>query len=695
MQKYTSSVASLVILTMLLASSSLRAQTWNAITGGNWNDTTKWSTGVPPVEGSTTAVTFTPGTVAASFSATIDDTTAGGANSPFDLNTLTLNGASDNDSTLETVTINGTGHSLNFTGTAGTNVITYNVGNTATTLLKYTLNSVTTNTTLSITGTGGTGGSAPNTNMLRIVALGGTGSVSKTGTGRLELTGALTFTGGLSIDNGRLTLDTGTQTWSGGTAISGGTFIAGQNMSAGSGTITLSGGTLTYTNTTSGTTRSVANSLSFAGNMRFLDSSIQGGAILGLTGAADLGGTVRTIQTDATTGAISTQTAQMSGVISNGGIIKSGTGALRLANAANTYTGDTTVRLGTLVVAANAPDGANGALGNSTNPVQLGDGTSGTGVNDDINLMINTAGVTVGRQISVNNTGDTIAIGGTNTTGTVTYSNTITLNKAVTVTSGAGGTTVVSGQITDTPGTSAVVINGTQTGAGAGTGVVNFTATGGNSYGGGTTVQRGTFLVNNVTGSGTGSGNVTVQSTAILGGSGRIGGQVNLQNGSRLSPGNSPGVLTVNNNVVLETGSAVTLELIANTESGRGTNFDGVDITSGNLTIQSGVTADIVFNLAGSTVDFSNSFWANNRNWLIFDNVNAPSGMFGTVNLTADSTGALFGTGQTLGGTLGFSTVGNDVFLVYTAVPEPSTCLLIAAGLMFLVTRRKSRQFMA
>jgi len=86
------------------------------------------------------------------------------------------------------------------------------------------------------------------------------------------------------------------------------------------------------------------------------------------------------------------------------------------------------------------------------------------------------------------------------------------------------------------------------------TGAGNFALAGANDYGGGTFVEgRGILFVNNVTGSGTGSGAVQVNSS-VLGGNGIISGPVIIGNGvpsaARLMPGRNdrnPGVLTIAN----------------------------------------------------------------------------------------------------------------------------------------------------
>src|SRR5438552_15167436 len=82
---------------------------------------------------------------------------------------------------------------------------------------------------------------------------------------------------------------------------------------------------------------------------------------------------------------------------------------------------------------------------------------------------------------------------------------------------------------------------------------------GANLYQNGTTVSGGTLLVNNTSGSGTGSGGVTVQSGGTLGGKGAISGSVTVQSGAVLSPGASTGRLTIGGALTL--GGTTLMEL--------------------------------------------------------------------------------------------------------------------------------------
>ena len=85
------------------------------------------------------------------------------------------------------------------------------------------------------------------------------------------------------------------------------------------------------------------------------------------------------------------------------------------------------------------------------------------------------------------------------------------------------------------------------------TGTGSLALSGANAYDGGTFVSKGTLFVNNVTGSGTGTGTVLVNS-GTLGGNGIISGPVRIGNGvpgpAKFMPGRaerSPGVLTIAN----------------------------------------------------------------------------------------------------------------------------------------------------
>jgi autotransporter-associated beta strand protein len=220
--------------------------------------------------------------------------------------------------------------------------------------------------------------------------------------------------------------------------------------------------------------------------------------------------------------------------------------------------------------------------------------------------------------------------------------------------------------------------------ASGGIGLTNFaksgtgqwTLAGNNTYTGTTRVNAGTLLINGNQGGATGA--VTVVAAGRLGGNGIVGGATTIS--GELAPGNSAGTLTFLNGLTLNSNSMLTWELGDNTDALalRGTEFDGVNV-NGNLLINSASTSNLVFNSAGSTVNFADSFWLQNHSWLVFDNLLPYIGsLFGTVNVSNDS---LAQSSSTLTGTFSWATSGGDVFLNY-AIPEPTSWTLVVLGII-------------
>jgi autotransporter-associated beta strand protein len=640
---------------------SLQAQTtytWTNIAStspGGWSTAANWDANGVPVAAANSTIQFFSGTsgvpntvtATANFNATHDLGTS------FDLQTLILNGTS---SGARIITINQSSSSLDFAGTA--NKIT----SSSTGSLSYTISSPV-NFANGLT----VDGSSINT-MTISGTLTGTGGLVKTGNSFLALSGGRTFSGGLTINGGRLTLsNNGTHT--GGTILNSGRLILSSDsaLGASSGALTLNGGILTYSGTSNGQTRTVSNNIVIGGNVQLLDSTnIQGGATFALTGAVDLSGGDRTLTVDSSGADKSSQPPViMSGVVSNGGIIKKGTAILQLSNAANTYSGTTTVSQGTLLVGANALEGVAGALGNATSAIELGDSVSGTyGATLQRIQLLTTGATTVGRAINVNanNTSGTTIIGSRNTSGTASYTNTITLNRGVIFASNVGGKTQFSGLINDGAGSHGVTIGNYTFGVtNTGGGVVVLNNATGNTYDGDTTVSVGSLIVNNTSGSGTGTGSVIVNSGATFGGAGRSDGAISLDAGSRMSPGDmsETGVSSVG---TFTGGSSLTW----NSDGLVGMSFNlGADQLSSDQLVLSGAFtkgtgSTFVFNFTGSTLNESITY---------------------TLITFGSNNGFTVGDFSAIGGDEAFQFVLNGDSLVYSAVPEPSTYAVLAGVL--------------
>jgi autotransporter-associated beta strand protein len=478
---------------------------------------------------------------------------------------------------------------------------------------------------------------------------------------RLTANGTVTGTGGIvKTGTGILILSGAGNDYSGATDIQGGKFYLGGAGRLGSGAVTISNGANLDFGTGAGQTNIVSNNISGAGEI---------------------------IQSTA-----GTETRITGNVTSTGGLtIENGT--LRIGNGGTTgsYTGDTVINGGALAFARSNAYTHGGTISGAGTVSKVNDGTvTLTGNNSYSGNTGLFTGVLEADNANALGTGNIVfnAAGGG---GTLRY----TANSAGTdwasriVNSGAAirldtaGNNVTLAGIIDSSNVAGLVKSGTGT----------LTLGGDNTYSGATTADAGVLAVNGNQSSAAGA--VTISTNATLAGSGTIGGATTIN--GRHNPGNSPGVQTFNSGLTYATGSTLVWELTANTESGRGTSFDGVNVAGGVLSINAGVTSDLVFNAAGSTVNWNDSFWGSNRQWQIFDNVSAPTlgsaNVFDTINVSEDSAFQSLATVR-VGSGFSWEQIDSDVYLNYT-IPEPSTYALLAlgaAGLGAHVIRRRQRR---
>ncbi|MBW4657016.1 MAG: autotransporter domain-containing protein [Kaiparowitsia implicata GSE-PSE-MK54-09C] len=382
----------------------------------------------------------------------------------------------------------------------------------------------------------------------------GTGSVSKEGSGTLTLSGTNTYTGATTILNGTLQ-------------------FGGNNIIANGSSVVINGAS------------AILNIQTF--NDTVAGVSLQAGSIAGTTG-------VLTSLTD-----FDVRSGSASAILSGAvGLTKTTAGAVTLSGD-NTYTGATNISAGSLTLGHQEALGSQlGSLSVvSTGALDLGGFTvtkstftlSGATTLISNGTLVATGGYavasgTISANLSgagglVKSTPGTVALTGVNTYGGATTINAGILQANSTDALGWAGNTLIfnggtlqaTGAITssatrdvtmtgagtiDTNG-NAVSIAGIIAGAGtlakAGTGT--FTLSGINTYTGGTSVLGGALIVN---GSIASSSGLTVAAGATLAGSGIL--PSTLVNGT-LAPGNSPGTLTVNGNLVLGAGSLYLAEV--------------------------------------------------------------------------------------------------------------------------------------
>jgi autotransporter-associated beta strand protein len=203
-----------------------------------------------------------------------------------------------------------------------------------------------------------------------------------------------------------------------------------------------------------------------------------------------------------------------------------------------------------------------------------------------------------------------------------------------------------------------------------------------------TTVTTGTTLTANGT-----VGAVTVNTGGTLNGAGTVG---TTTVAGTLNPGNSPGVLNVNGNLTMASGGNMVWELFGNTAT-QATQpspavFDQV-LVSGDLAFASGSGITLNFGTTpSSTVSWSNSFWSSSQSFLIYDVAGSTTGFTNLSLLNTSFTDATGAALDPLKGRFSLGQSGNDVFLNYTAIPEPSAGALLGFGLGGLVLTRLLRR---
>ena len=385
--------------------------------------------------------------------------------------------------------------------------------------------------------------------------------------------------------------------------------------------------------------------------------------------------------------------ALWTGVLSGpGALVKTGAGTLTLA-AANTYAGGTTITAGTLQLGNGATAGS--IVGNVTN-----DGTVAFNRTDDstfAGIISGGGGVVLAGGIlrlaqAQTYTGLTQVNAGYFVLPT-TVPRGLSASTLVTVASGAVldlsnqpqtvAGLVGAGTVYSYGGNSgslelAVATGQAQTFSGAlggafpdfaitKSGLGTLTLAGANTYTGPTTVTAGTLRVNGSLA----TTPVAVASGATLGGVGTLGGLATFAAGAHLAPGNSPGTITFNAGLVLQSGSLLDFEL--------GTASDQIALTGGSLT-GPGMTGGVTLNLSDS-----GGFAPGTYTLINYTSATLPTAY------AADS----FALGTTIPGyTYNLALSGNSLQLTASAIPEPATyaALLGAAALALAAYRRRQKK---
>jgi hypothetical protein len=166
-----------------------------------------------------------------------------------------------------------------------------------------------------------------------------------------------------------------------------------------------------------------------------------------------------------------------------------------------------------------------------------------------------------------------------------------------------------------------------------------------------------------------------------------------------LSPGNSPGTFSSGSEVWLD-GGGFNWQ-IHDATGVAGTGYDTLAITGGlNLTnLTSGGFAINLWSLSvvgpdsnGNAINFVAT---NNYSWTLASTTTGIAGFSaGDFNIHVAANNGTTGFSNPISGSFSVSVSGNDLLLNYTAVPEPSTWMLLAGGVVVLafLSRRIRRK---
>ena len=426
-------------------------------------------------------------------------------------------------------------------------------------------------------------------------------------------------------------------------------------------------------------------SITYVTNTPIGNVTLDSGVTVGVTAAGTMstGGNVRTF--DIGSGATLNWTGQSVSTASGTGFVKNGSGAWNMG-AGGSYTGGFTLNAGSV-----SGTGAN-SFGAGT--LTLNGGTLSSSNN---NSTFAVTAIVVGGNFSVGGTGNStfsapVNLGASSrvitnsiSAGSRTFSGAISGNTGAGLTLTGSGATILSGNSTYTGGT-------TITGGAVTAAHNNAFGTGAVSLSGGTlAVNTGITIPNSIAlgSAGTLSGSGTAAITGTISGTGTLGGTITIASGGTVSPGNSPGILSVATGATLTfaTGSTYTWELASLTTSGAGTSFDQIALLGTATVVTNGVSLVPAFgtNMAPNQGD---SFWNSAQTW----NVVAGSG-------TSTITGTFAVNNSTWSsiGTFATSLVAGNLVLGWTpsptAVPEPSTYAALAGALALAAAlgRRRSR----
>ncbi len=446
----------------------------------------------------------------------------------------------------------------------------------------------------------------------------GTGTRTVTTDQGVTMNGVISNSGGLiKAGSAGLTL-TASNTFSGGLTLNAGTLNIGNAGALGTGTFTIGGGTI-YNTTGAMLTNSQNNAMIWQGSFAFSG-----------TNSLDLGTGAVTLAAASSADIANTRELIVRGAIGGSyGLTKAGLGTLILSGA-NTYTGDTTINSGAILMANS------NALQNSTVDLAVANGVKFTNGLTEANFGMLKGAANLALT-NFDGTAVALTVGGNNSS------------------------SIYSGGFNG---------GGSFTKVGSGT----LTLAGTNAHAGANVVHQGTLAV---TGKLNNGGGLTVSNTGTLSGSGSIGGTTTIIGGGTISPGNSPGTIYVTNMVFGTNGNYNWQLYDAAGTKGATDGYDWIS-GSGSLTISANATDKFNINLwtlsgigpdtNGSAINFTNS---SDYQWTLgtWNSISGFDASYFSLN-----TSAINGTGgfaNAFTGTFTLTSSNKSIFLNYTAASGP------------------------